>query len=379
MHREEDLKKTLAHNLKIAEKFNGQIKIYINCFDDNNDLYNWVKSSFSSSVYEDILFFTCLSPLPHWHFSWAKNSFKDIIKEDYYSSLDGDNFLSYQEVENTLKLIRGSNNILFHGFHGQWGDGSCGRLTVPTKLYKKYGYYDDIYPRQFDEIGFMSRIFFNEPNILFVHYKNANICIKSGYLNKALELNNISVNCIAIDKETNKTCPLNQKEKDYITNDSILSFYQAFNVGLTFLRLSNNNSAKEYYQRLVNDAIVTLDRSAIKEIVEKSFTFDNFLDTTEEITLYSVVKNDSLFLKDWKKHYETIGVERFIIVDHSDEDIGSILNSKTVTLFKPLIGDFKTCKTIWIKLLLKAFQKQNSWALTVDSDEFLSIEMSLKC
>lgn len=375
MNREEDLKKTLAHNLKIAEKFNGQIKIYINCFDDNNDLYKWIKSNFTSSVYEDILLFTNLSPLPHWHFSWAKNSFKDIIKEDYYSSLDGDNFLSYEEVKNTLKLIRGSNNILFHGFHGQWGDGSCGRLTVPTKIYKKYGYYNDIYPRQFDEIGFMSRIFFNELNILFVHYKNANICMKSRSLNKALELNNISVKCMTIDKEPNQTCPLNQKGKDYVSNNSILSFYQKFNIGLTYLRLSNNDSAKEYYQRLVNNAIDTLDKSVIKEIVEKSFTFDNFLDTTEEITLYSVIKNDSLFLKDWKKHYEILGVERFIIIDdHSDEDIGSILHSKTVTLFKPLIGDFKTCKTIWIKLLLKAFQKQNSWGLTVDSDEFLSIE-----
>ncbi len=375
MNREEDLRATLAHNLKIAKKFNGQIKIYINCFDNNSDLYNWIKSSFSSSEYEDILLFTCLAPLPYWHFSWAKNSFKDIIKEDYYSSLDGDNFLSHQEVENTLKLIRGSDNILLHGFHGQWGDGTSGRITVPKSLYKKYGYYNDIYPRQFDEIGFISRIFFNEPNILFVHYKNANICMKSNYLKKGLELNNISVKCIAIDKNKNITTPLNQKRENYVTNNSIIYFYQKFNVGLTFLKLSNNNSATEYYKRMLNDTINALDKSEIQNIVKKSFTFDNFLDTTGEITLYSVIKNDSLFLQDWKEHYETLGVERFIIIDdHSNEDIGSKLNSKQVTLFKPLIGDFKTCKIIWIKLLLKAFQKEKSWVLTVDSDEFLSIE-----
>ena len=375
MNREEDLKATLAHNLKIVEKFNGQVKIYINCFDNNMDLYDWVKSTFSSSVYKDILFFTCLPPLPYWHFSWAKNSFKDIIKEDYYSSLDGDNFLSYNEVKDTLKLIKDHDNILIHGFSGQWGDGTSGRLTIPTHFYKKYGYYNDIYPRQFDEIGFMARIFFNEPNILFVHYKNANVCMRSGCLKKALQLNNILVKCMAIDKNTNITSPLNQKGENYVVSDPKMYFYQKFNTGLTFIKLSNNHSAKEYYKNMLNDAVDTLDKSVIKEIVKKSFTFDKFLDTTEEITLYSVIKNDSLFLKDWKKHYETLGIERFVIIDdHSDEDINRELDSKKVTLFKPLIGDFKTCKTIWIKLLLKAFQKQNSWVLTVDSDEFLSID-----
>lgn len=373
MNRDDDLKNTLAHNISVLSKFRNRAVLHINIFNDKTNLRDWVIKNFSKYIDYGLIKLNKVRPLSYWHFSLAKNSFRNFIKEDYYSSLDGDNFLSEKNVENLFNLIDRHEKVLFHGFSGKWGDGTSGQLTLPADIYIKYGYINEIYPRQYDEIGLIAQALYGEPDLIYASYKNVDITKKSNYFKKATEYKSITNPRIYIENEDH-SAPLNPRGNDYVKESKILSYYISFNSAYTFLKSITTLESQKFHRGELFKAIKFLDNDIIEDVLKRTFIFDQTITSSSELTIYAVIKNDFIFLNSWLAHYRELGVKRFIIIDdHSEEPIENYISGKDIYICKPLIGDFKNCKVYWIQLLLKAYQAEGSWAVTVDSDELINL------
>lgn len=371
MNRDDDLKSTLAHNISILDEYSNRAVLHINIFNDKSNLSDWVKNNYSKYLEKGLIKLNNVNAMPYWHFSWAKNSFREHIKEDYYSSLDGDNFLSKKTVEQLFSLIDKHEKVLFHGFSGKWGDGTSGQLTLPTDAYIKYGYINEIYPRQYDEIGLIARALYNDPDLIYASYKNVDITKQSGYFKKATEFKKIINKRINIENEVS-SIPLNPRGDNYVKENKILTYYQSFNSFYTFLKCIPIEESIRYHKQRLFKSLQILDDDIISDVLNKTFLFNKDTNPSPDLTVYTVIKNDFHFLESWLKHYRKLGVKRFIIIDdHSSQPLDDYISGDDIFIFKPVIGDFKTCKVYWIELLLKAFQKEHSWAITVDSDELI--------
>ena len=119
MNRTADIKKTLYSNMSVIRKFSENAELIINCFDADDDLFLWINKKFNSDIKSGLLQLNKLKPLMHWHFCWAKNSFKPYISSKYYASLDGDNYLTEREVAATINICKATvKKILVSSF--QW-------------------------------------------------------------------------------------------------------------------------------------------------------------------------------------------------------------------------------------------------------------------
>jgi hypothetical protein len=375
LNRLSDLQSTLISNLECIQPYKHLCNLYINCFDDNDEVTSWIDKFVDKSLTEGVLSVTKLTPLKSWHFSIAKNSFKSIIKEEYYSSLDGDNFITPTEVENLLYLInKDDDDYLIHGFSGVWGDGSCGRITLPSHFYREIGYLENIYPRQFDEVGLILKLLSAYPSMTFVCQGKYSLLEKSGNCLKFLERNNISPKIISLQVEK-LDFPLNAKNSNYKNQDFLLRFYSNFNINFTLADISRCPKARAIYEQTLHKLPAEIDFELSKSLLPYTFEYKKQPFISNCNTMYAVIKDDHHFLNEWISHYRSLGIRRFIIVDdNSEPPLDKYLEGEDIFIFKPLVGNFKLCKTFWLKFLMNYYQAEGSWVLTCDSDEFLEID-----
>ena len=251
MDRTDDIKQTLEHNLSIVRCYSSDAEIIINCFDEDDSLSSWVTTHFAADIQSGVLRFNKLKPLPYWHFCWAKNSFKLCVQSRYYASLDGDNYLSETEVATTIKLCKEtSNSYLFHLFSGTWGDGTSGRIIVLREHYLTYGYCDEFFPRQFDELALILAVLSNE-DVVFVSRTGVNLFELSGL---AKSFNQKSL----FGQVTHKECdfgeviaPMLPRGAGYVVKDEKLQFFQNINAFYWLTLIAKNSKARyEYRQKL---------------------------------------------------------------------------------------------------------------------------------
>lgn len=380
MNRVSDLKTTLNHNLEVVEPYSKEAQLIIACFDKNEECKRWIHNNYPEQLKCGILRFHSLAPLPYWHFSWAKNSFKNLISARYYSSLDGDNFLSQDELEKTLNLLRNNKqHYLIHHFSGQWGDGTCGRITFPTFLYNKSLYLNDILPRQFDEIGVILRLLTYYPDLIFVSRTGVDIFEKSGWCRDYLKLNGLTINRKEVDFGS-VVAPVKQKGHDYLQACNQLFYFEHLNANYTLWKLSLFQHAKnEFKARLEGVQRAFSNSESCYNNISMLFSSQDLdkLNRTGEITLYAVNRNNYEYLLNWIDHYRKLGVKRFIIVDDgSDISLREFLDGNDIFIVRPTFGTFKTSKAFWLRILMGAFQEPGSWVVTVDVDEFLDIAQS---
>jgi len=378
MNRFSDLQKTLAHNLAVLKQFEGRVQLIIACFDAETACKDWVQQNFSDEIKIGLLRFQSFNPLPYWHFSWAKNAFCDLIDARYYSSLDGDNFLSEDDIEKTLNLINDSDReYIIHHFSGTWGDGTSGRLTIPAHMYRKKPYIDELMPRQFDEIGVILHLITDFPQLVFVSRPGVNIFDSSRWCRDYLDLNGIEVNHKEMDLGVIGN-PLNPRDKNYIEKDETIFFYHKLNASYTFWKLSTQDSARQKFFSVLESAQREYAKTRIcVENLDTLFSGAAIsgLNKTNEVTLYAVNRDNYSLLGPWIEHYRALGVKRFIIVDDdSEKPLEDVLEGKDINVVRPHFGVFRSSKVFWLKALMSAFQEPGSWALTVDVDEFLDLE-----
>lgn len=375
MNRSNDIEATLNENLKILKEFQNETEIIINCFDEDDNLSNYIHQEFRHEIEDGLLTFNNVKKLKHWHFCWAKNSFKSTISSKYYASLDGDNFITRDEVKSTLDICKSVDNALIHLFSGRWGDGTSGRVVIPANLYIKHGYFDELYPRQFDEMALILSILTFE-KVDFYSRIGVNIFDLSGYARlfkeKQLEGTINHIQC----EFGEVISPLMPRGDGYAKVDDKLSTYQNINAYYAMAKIATTDNARSFFSKnLINEQDKVISKNLSSIIYSSSFIQPTSLPSkSNETTLFAVIKNDFQYLKPWYKHYKEIGINRFIIIDdNSSTELSEFLPYDDVFVFKPIVGNFKMFKTFWIRILAQMYQKEQSWILTVDSDEFLDI------
>lgn len=381
MNRLDDLKATLAHNLEVLDQFGDKVEIIVACFDKDDTCEHWVLSCFSDAVRVGRLRFYRCKPLRYWHFAWAKNAFSRYVSGRYYSSLDGDNFLSSVEVATCLQLLEDDRlEYVIHHWSGEWGDGTSGRITLPSWAYKEIGYINDLYPRQFDEIGLLIRTLERYPWLIFVSRPGVDLLKQSQHARSFFQLNELAVTRLEIDFGSVRK-PERPRGSNYVTTNKELHFFQEVNAHLTLYRYSRKREAKERFQQGLKERVAKAFQGITTNTLNVTFESRSFdeLSKSSDLSLYAVIHNDFHLLKEWVAHYRSLGVKRFILVDDgSSPSLEHYLTSEPdVFVFRPLVGEFKLFKVIWLRMLMKAFQHYGSWVITADSDEFLDIPTRL--
>jgi Glycosyl transferase family 2 len=391
LNRADEIATTLPKNLEFLST-HSNIRIIVNCFDAFSYKAAMEASETIRRAYNSRAIVRQAGRLPYWHFCWAKNSFRDIIEDDYYSSLDGDNYLSSSDIEETTKTLTAYQDKgyapLIHHFSGCWGDGTSGRITVPTVLYRRYGYNSRLFSRQFDEVGLIATLLASEKNTVFISRPGASMLEKSNLFRKFIDRAEVCQTRFREDYlsklDNQALAPLNPKGEGYAERDRILNFYQHFNAAFSFYSASKGNTLlSDSQDKLIEETREVFSKNygvvSCQSVFRELFWVQTKepLTSSDQLTLYAVIKDDNDFLDGWYHHYKSLGVERFILIDDdSKTPLVNSINKPDVYVFKPRVGDFKTLKVKWIKALMIRYQAENSWVITVDSDELVDFVSS---
>jgi len=377
MNRLDDLRATLGHNLEVLGGFADRARLVIGCFDADDACERWVCDSFPEALASGLLEFRAFPPLPYWHFSWAKNAFHDDLPDRYYASLDGDNYLSRDEVARLLELVADSSNrYLVHHFSGQWGDGTHGRIAFPAEIYRTAPYLDEILPRQFDETGLILHLLAEFPDLVFVSRPGVNIFEKSAWCRDFVQRNNLPVHHETRDLGASGA-PINPRGDEYVGRDQKLFWFQQLNANYSLWRFSPEPAARdEFLARLEAAQRAFVRTPGCHENLHALFTGPGLAALTRDdvLTLYAVNRDNYEYLEAWQAHYRHLGVRRFVIVDDgSSTPLENWLPGDDTCVVRPRFGAFRTSKVFWLRALMGAFQTPGSWVLTADVDEFLDL------
>ncbi len=378
MNRIDDLRRTLPVNIKNIEKFAPQCELVIGCFDDGDDCREFIFNKFSAAIKSGVLRFHQFMPLDFWHFCDAKNSFSELELKEFYFSLDGDGYVTERQIEAALNVLTTTQGTaVLHGFSGEWGDGTSGRICVPSEIYRAVQYSSCFFPRQFDEMSLLIGAFLARSDCkLICNGPDADIVRRERNLLGFLERKDSVPEVLYVDLGE-KPLADNPRGPDYVEQDEQLRLQQMFNSRLFYAQ----NEDDPVHRRRSENSLRAVQRKIVTGA--EAFPLAKYVFGPEVLgrepesltTVYCVAKDDHLFLPDWLAHYRAIGVERFVIIDDgSDPPLGEFVSADDCIFLSPRIGDFKRAKVFWIELALRVLQSPGSWAITVDADEFLDIK-----
>lgn len=383
MNRLEDLKATLAQNLEDNRDSHGRIEFIILCFDSDDQVESWINNNFQNDLNTAFLRFYRSSELEFWHFGRAKNAFKKLMNGRIYASLDGDNFTGFRGGEHIINVFKGHDyNCIFHQFQGSWGDGTCGRVSLSRDDYIKIGYDDYFLPRQWDELDAMLSVMVQNPERKYVCYREKSITQKSHPFKRFLDENNIYPEIVEIDEVLDplyKNCEsqaANKHDNNYVQDDTNLKLSSIFNHLLSFFKNTNIDELRNKYvaelQEVQRDIIDTISSDILEKWTLDKQCNKNVFVNQDDILLLSCIKDESDLI-EWYQHYKILGVTKFLLIDdYSRDPVAQILNQEDVYVWSPIVGTFRHAKVFWLEILLSRYC-QNSWCITVDSDEHLSL------
>ena len=381
MNRPNDIKSSLRENLAANQPLSRIVEFIIIFFDTDFETHNWVKKEFDAEINNGYLRLIHSNELLWWHFSRAKNSFKDYIRGRLYSSLDGDNFITLAE---TAQIIDAYDNFgddfVFHHFSGNWGDGTSGRITLPSHVYQNLGYDNRLLPRQFDEIDALISALVEYPGLKLLRYDTKDHAFSSKRTANFLKNRPRLPPETVILPQPGRKAPINPRGSDYVAASAEMSAQLRFNQAISFWK----NSITSERPRMMQEAY--LARHHLIDKVDKKYyipwiisqrTLNDAVVRENDISLFTCVKDDEDFLPLIYEHYKSLGVTQFFIVDDGSlRPVETILPYDDVHVFQPEVGSFATSKGLWLEALIWRFLKSGMWALTVDADEFIDIPES---
>ncbi len=386
MGRLEDLQGTLQFNLEENLSFRGKIEFLVIEFGEDREVEDWIKGRFASYLDDGYLrILNDTHSLDTWHFGKAKNAFRPHLKGRIYSSLDGDNFVTAAETRQLLEVASEHPfGFVFHHFSGNWGDGSSGRVSMPTSVYRCVGYDPKLLPRQFDEMDLMRGALKRFPALPFIGINpNENAFTKSVFMRDFFEQEKLPNRRIYLNAYLAKP-PLSPRGSDYTEVDTLLKYMNNYNSMVSAFNHSKNDEFKEKY---IPD--ITKYKNLLIETIEKENVIDLLFESTgaecvpdvqkKDLCLFACTKNEELFLKKFVQHYRALGVTKFFFVDDgSTRPLKELDLGPEVYCFRPKVGDFRTAKTLWIEGLIKALVPVGNWVITVDADEFIQVPKPFK-
>ena len=386
MNRPDDIRSTLAWNLEENCAFSEVIEFVLIFMDEDINTHDWVRRSFPNALKSGFLRMIVKPPLDSWHFGKAKNQHRQHATGQVFSSLDGDNFVTPEEVRQLLNIMNEQgDHFIFHHFTGTWGDGSSGRISTSMALYREIGYDELLMPRQFDEMDFIFSALASDPSLPLLRTEASNHALSSSRSLEFVEKARLTNPVIQVDTVERRS-PLNPKSDSYVADDSSMEVMQTFNQWACFAKNSASYELKlEYLKRLVDARHKIVDCLTGEKLLQVLFFSDGFPDPQtleigpEDICLFSCMKNDDMFLMQFYERHKALGVAHFFIIDDcSDTSVRRVLPFKDVHVFRPKVGSFSTSKGMWIDALIKAYLKPGQWALTLDADEILDLPGSFE-
>lgn len=381
MGRLDDIRGTLAENLTSHADMAEQVEFVVVLFGDSTETEAFIRENFADALNSHLLRIVCEKSLDSWHFGKAKNAFRPHILGRIYSSLDGDNFVTKDETSRLLEIdAKYENHFLLHHFSGQWGDGTSGRISLPSVIYRSIGYDNLLLPRQFDEMDLILRALKKFPAMpLLCIDADQNIFTRSAHARKFRDDEALPNRVIPIGNLPRRA-PLNPRGEDYVKQTPYINHMGNLNAGLSgFAASSNPAMRKAYLNKLTIEKHKLLDTMP-HEILLSTFFYparDKDVAThvlPEQICAFLVVKNEQHFLAPLLAHYRRLGVNHFFIVDDgSDHPVEDWITDADVHVFRPKVGSFRTLKTAWLEALMNFFLPPESWILTIDADEFIHL------
>ncbi|MFV0359867.1 glycosyltransferase family 2 protein [Tropicimonas sp.] len=381
MGRLDDLKGTLRENLGANAVFRGSIEFVLVLFGDDPGPERWVRDTCAEALSDGYLrLIRDRDTLDTWHFAKAKNAFRRHIGGAYYSSLDGDNFVTAEETQHLLDLMDAHpRGFVLHHFTGNWGDGTSGRVTLPASVYRHVGYDPGLLPRQYDEIDLILGALGQFPALPFIASDPERNIFTLSYNAQAFRDAERLANRREYSSPPARRLPLNQRGGDYDKQDVHLQDMNNFNAAFSALRRAPESAHRKSYLAHVE----THKRRLLERLPRDRFVGMLF-ETREaseppvvgpgDITLFACVHDEAMFLPRFIRHYRDLGVSRFVLVDdHSDTPVRRLGLGADVHVYRPKVGDFKTSKTLWLEGLMRAFVPDGGWIVTADADEFLQL------
>lgn len=381
-NRLDDIKGTLQANLAENARFRGRIEFLLVLFDETDDSEAWIRAHCAEALEDGYLrLVRDRDTLDSWHFGKAKNAFRPHLRGQYYSSLDGDNFVTAAETGSLLDLVATyDHGFVFHHFSGNWGDGTSGRVTMPTPVYRAVGYDPKLMPRQFDEVDFMLGALMRFPALPLVcvdplrNFMTMSNNAQAFWTNERLANRRLFTPC------PDHRPPLNPRGEDYQADNRLLNNMNNFNAALSALRRAPGSAHHaEYRQRLElqkHRLLDTLPRERTLDVLFESASARLCPDplARTDIPLFACVHNEERFLPKFVAHYRALGVTRFFFVDdHSDLPVRDLDLGAGVTVVRPKVGDFKSSKTLWLESLIRLHADDGAWVMVADADEFLQL------
>lgn len=382
MGRLDDLKGTLDWNLKANAEFRDQVEFLIVVFDADTEIRDWIAGNFPEAISDGYLrVVRDVETLDSWHFGKAKNAFRAHLRGQVYSSLDADNFVTAGETRMLLDLLMAyPAGFIFHHFSGNWGDGTSGRISMPTSIYRHVGYHGLSMPRQFDEIDVILGAMTEFPALPFIGVSEGKHIFKiSGSARNYLQDEKLPNRRAFIGKVADHRSPLNPRGADYVSTEALFREMGNFNAALSVQRHSKSEDlAPKYRSRVQTYKHRLIEALPADGILRDLFHIEPLPEidpiTQRSICAVACVHNEQDFLSSFVNHHRKLGVTHFLLIDdHSTQPVRDLDLGDNVLALRPKIGTFRTCKTLWMEGLIKALVPAGTWLCILDADEMLQL------
>ncbi len=377
-----ELKATLRKNLDANRPLQASVEFVIANLGPDALLEDHVRRAFAEDLACGYLRIESKPRLDPWHFGRAKNAFADSIAGELYSSLDADNFVSTEETRQILRLhAEHGPKLLIHHFSGNWGDGTCGRVTLPAALYRSIGYDERALPRQYDEMDLIVSALCADAGLTYVSHFPGGALEKSQATATFLGEEGISVNNLVV-ADLRSERPLNPKRNGYARDGGLLEAMQQFNCSSSLARNARASDRRERHlaqaARGAEAAVLAMDPAATLQCFFHPTSRTPPRLDERKVPVFACVKDDTFVLEQWHRHYRRIGCGPFFIVDDGSAiPVEETLPYADVHVLRPKVGQYRTCKAPWLMAVMKAVLPEGRWAVTVDADEFADIPSAL--
>jgi hypothetical protein len=351
------------------------VEFIVICFDDNNEVSDWIHNNFESELNSGYLQFYQHDDMKNWHFGKAKNAFKKYINGKIYSSLDGDNFTGYRAGKFIFETFKDFNyQCVFHQFQGDYGDGTCGRISLNRDDYLTWGYDNTFLPRQWDELDALLSVLANnigKRTLLCYPGEEKNIINKSYPFRRFLKEND----CVPPVKvmEIPESLGLNEEvsavgahDSSYVGNNNDLRLPSQFNHLSSFIKnCKNAKLVKKYTKELYicqDEFLTGVDETKLEKWF---FDKDTIRETNQEhdkIIILYLSNKTHLDLQVLQELYPSTLL--IIIGRNIPEKAYRLLNN--VIVYHPIVGIGEISHMFWINIAAKIYGKNKMLSVFVD-------------
>lgn len=140
----EQLKQTLAQNLKDNRDHSDLIEFVLVDFASSDTPLEWILSNFRKEVEQKYLKLYKIFDFPFWHASIAKNTSHYLSEGDILVNLDCDNFTGFRGGKHLLDIFDKEDVVAAHQFcQKEWFSGNYGRISIRREVFDELGGYNE--------------------------------------------------------------------------------------------------------------------------------------------------------------------------------------------------------------------------------------------